>query len=256
LGINYAKSAYLVSSNIKMSFEDKTVSLALANEFPNSDIRYVLGDEELGSNSNKYTDTIKISETTVIKAAVIENDKVKGKTLTHAIKFHKAVEKKVKYKGPIPTGRYRGQELNLTNAIRGTKYFDDGQWQAWRDKDMEVVIDLEDEQLVKMVSVGTLEYQNYVIYFPKAVEISTSIDGKSFKKQGDIKRAYSQNSDVSLKDFVVNINPTKARFVKVKVTNLGMSRKRQKTAYLFVLSIVTNGWYNRRKNYDYETIHD
>ena len=144
----------------------------------------------------------------------------------------------------------------MTNAIRGTKYFDDGQWQAWRDKDMEVVIDLEDEQLVKKVSVGTLEYQNYVIYFPKAVEVLTSIDGKSFKKQGDIKRAYSQNSDVSLKDFVVNINPTKARFVKVKVTNLGMSRKRQKTAYLFVLSIVTNGWYNRRKNYDYETIHD
>ena len=237
LGINYAKSAYLVSSNIKMSFEDKTVSLALANEFPNSDIRYVLGDEELGSNSNKYTDTIKISETTVIKSAVIENDKVKGKTLTHAIKFHKAVEKKVKYKGPIPTGRYRGQELNLTNAIRGTQNFDDGHWQGWYNKDMEIVIDLENEQLVKKVSVGTLEDQTWKIYFPIAVEVLTSIDGKSFKKQGDIKRAYSPG-DSSLKDFVVNINPTTAKFVKVKATNLGMSRNNKKRSWLFVDEII------------------
>ena len=63
---------------------------------------------------------------------------------------------------------------------------------------MEVVIDLEDEQLVKKVSVGTLEYQNYVIYFPKAVEVSTSTDGKSYKKQGDIKIAYSHHRNTQM----------------------------------------------------------
>jgi hexosaminidase len=103
---------------------------------------------------------------------------------------------------------------------------------------MEIVIDLENEQLVKKVSVGTLEDQTWKIYFPIAVEVSTSTDGKSFKKQGDVKRAYSQNVDKSLKDFVVNINPTTAKFVKVKATNLGMSRNNKKRSWLFVDEII------------------
>jgi hexosaminidase len=82
-----------------------------------------------------------------------------------------------------------------------------------------------------------LEDQTWKIYFPIAVEVLTSIDGKSFKKQGDIKRAYSPG-DSSLKDFVVNINPTTAKFVKVKATNLGMSRNNKKRSWLFVDEII------------------
>lgn len=220
IGINYAKSVYLVSANYEMSLEDKTVSLVLTNELPNSDIRYVLGNEDLGSNSNKYSYPIKISETTVIKAALFKNDKAIGKTFIDTIKFHKSVGKTVKY-AEAYSDHYKGQgEFNLTNVIRGTKNFHDGQWQGWIDKDMEVIIDLENEQSVQRVSVGALENQNVGIYFPITVEVSTSTDGKSYKKQGRIKRAYSQNWESRLKDFVVNINPAMATFVKVKVTNL------------------------------------
>lgn len=221
LDINYAKSAYLISLNAKILLDDKTVSIVLNNEFPDSDIRYVLGNEDLGRNANKYSDPIKISETTVIKAALFENDKVIGKTFIDTIKFHRAVGKTVKYAEPYSES-YKGQgEFNLTNTIRGTKNFHDGQWQGWIGKDMEVVIDLESEQLVQRVIVGTLENQGSEIYFPIAVEVSTSIDGKSYNNQGDIKRAYSQNGDSSLKDFIVNFKSTSAKFIKVKVTNLG-----------------------------------
>ena len=159
------------------------------------------------------------------------------KTYVDTIKFHKAVGKPVKYAEDY-SDSYKGQgAFNLTNTIRGTKNFHDGQWQGWIRSDMEVVIDLENEQSIEKVSVGTLENQGSGIYFPVAVEVFTSIDGKIFKKQGETKRDYSQNGDSSLKDFVVKISPINTKFVKVKVTNLG-SPPNGGGSWLFVDEIV------------------
>ena len=85
---------------------------------------------------------------------------------------------------------------------------------------MEVVIDLEEEKSVQQVVVGTLENQGSGIYFPIAVDVYTSNDGKSFKKQGDVKRAHQPSGDSELKDFKVSFDAVNAKFVKVKVTNL------------------------------------
>ena len=220
IGINYAKSIYLVIPKAEMLIEDKTVILVLTNELPNPDIRYVLGDKELTKDAKKYSKPLEISETTIVKAALFQNDKAIGKIFVDTIKFHNAVAKRVNYK-TMYNERYQGQgDFTLTNAVRGSKNFHDGQWQGWIDNDMEVVIDLENEQDVQQVTVGTLESQGAGIYFPVAVEVSTSEDGKSFKKQGELKRKYSQSVETNLNDFAVKINPTTTRFIKVKAVNL------------------------------------
>jgi len=180
----------------------------------------VLGDKELTKDAKKYSKPLEISETTIVKAALFQNDKAIGKIFVDTIKFHNAVAKRVNYK-TMYNERYQGQgDFTLTNAVRGSKNFHDGQWQGWIDNDMEVVIDLENEQDVQQVTVGTLESQGAGIYFPVAVEVSTSEDGKSFKKQGELKRKYSQSVETNLNDFAVKINPTTTRFIKVKAVNL------------------------------------
>ncbi len=220
IGINYAKSVYLVLAKAEMLIEDKTVILTLTNELTNPDIRYVLGDTELTKDAKKYSEPLEISESTIVKAALFENDKVMGKMFVDTIKFHNAVAKRVNYI-TMYSDRYQGQgDFTLTNAVRGSKNFHDGQWQGWIDNDMEVIIDLENEQDVQQVMVGTLEDQGSGIYFPVAVEVSTSTDGHSYQKQGELKRKYNQNGTTILNDFVVKINPTATRFVKVKAVNL------------------------------------
>lgn len=223
--INYAKSAYLITSKAEINLESKILSLSLQSEFANADIRYVLGDGYLNKNSIKYKNPIDLATTTSIKAAVFKSDTIFGKPFTDTIRFHKAVASSVKYVKPNST-KYKGAgKFNLVNAIRGTKNFHDGQWQGWLNDDMEVVIDLLREESIHQVTVGALENQSPWIYFPIAVEVYVSDDAVSFKKVGSIKRSYVQSSNAELKDFVVNFEELKTSYVKVIAINLKESPK-------------------------------
>lgn len=223
LGINYAKSVYLVTADVKANLEDRSVQLKLQNEFPNMDIRYVLGDKKLDKNAKKHTDSLTLKETTIIKASVFKNGKPIGKIFTDTIKFHKAVANKVKYKYPY-SDSYKGVgKYTLVNTLRGTKNFHDGQWQGWIDTNMEVVIDLGREKEISKVVVGSLENQGSGIYFPIETEIFISNDGKSFRKMGNIKRDFAVNGGSELKNFVIKFPKINAKYVKIKVTKMDKS---------------------------------
>lgn len=220
LGINYAKSSYLVTADTQINIEEKMVEVLLKNEFPKSDIRYSIDGSELNSTSKKYMKPIKISETTNLKASLFENDKPVGREFNELIKFHKGVGKKVTYK-EMYSERYQGAgEFNMVNTLRGTKNFHDGQWQAWLGKDMETVIDLGEETSISKVTVGSMENQGPGIYYPTKIEVFTSIDGGNYTIAGSVERAYSKNAGSELKDFKVNFSEQKARFVKVVATSL------------------------------------
>jgi len=220
LGINYAQSAYLVTANTEMNLDKKVMEVILKNEFPNSDIRYTLDGSNLDNSSQKYSGPIQLSETTTIKASLFENDKPIGKEFNKTIKFHKAVGKNVSYK-QLYSDRYKGAgDFGMVNALRGTKNFHDGQWQAWLNDNMEVVIDLDKQEQIKQVSVGCLENQGPDIYFPIEVKVLISNDGVSYTEVGNIKRPFKKNSDAQLKDFEIKFEEQKARFIKVIATNL------------------------------------
>ncbi len=219
-GINYAKSAFLVTANIEGNIEDKSVRMTLQNEFPNTDIRYVLGDIPLDDKAIKYTTPITLKETTVVKAALYKNDTVVGRFFTDTIQFHKAVAHKVSYKIPYSDSYQGVGAFNMVNTLRGTKNFHDGQWQAWLGKDMQLVIDLEKEEEIAKVTVGALENQGPGIYFPTAVIVEVSTDGTNYKKVGKITRAYAKRGDSELKDFVVDFSAVKATHVRVTAKSL------------------------------------
>jgi len=219
-GINYAKSAYLVTSKVSVDLDKKLVKLTLQNEFPDADIRYVLGDKKLDKHAVKYTEPLALKETTVIKASLFKNGKPVGKIYTDTIKFHKAVAHPIEYKIPY-SKKYQGTGKNtLVNTLRGTKNFHDGQWQAWLGKDMDVIINLKKPTEISKVSVGTMENQGPGIYYPIAVEVLISDDGNNFKKVGEVKHQYKKNGNAKLKDFVMTFPKNKTRFVRVKAKNM------------------------------------
>lgn len=239
LGINYAKSAYLVTASSSANLDKKLVKVALKNEFPNADIRYVLGDKSIDQYAMKYTDSIEIKGTTILKAALFKEDEPVLKTFIDTIRFHKAVGSKLSFKSPF-NENYKGDgESSLVNIIRGTKNFHDGQWQAWLVNDMEVVIDLEKEQTIQQVTVGSLEHQGSGIYFPTAIKVLVSNDGIIYKEVGQVAHPFGINSNSELKDFKINFNALTARYVKVIATNLKKSPKGG-DAWLFVDEILVD----------------
>lgn len=237
LGINYAKSAYLVMHDVQIDMKTKEVSLALKNEFTNADIRYTLGDEKLKDQARKYTEPLKIDKTTTVNASLFKDDKPVGVPFKTTIEFHKAVGKKVSFKETY-SDQYKGEgEFGLTNTLRGTKNFTDGHWQAWLGKDMEAVIDMGEATSIQEVSLGTLENQGPGIYFPTAVTVYVSTDGKNFKEVGTQKRAFAKNPSFDLKDFKISFEKQSVRYVKVVATTLKTLPNGGK-AWLFVDEIL------------------
>lgn len=215
MGINYAKSSYLVMHDVQIDMNTKEVSLALKNEFTDADIRYNLNDNKISDKAIKYTTPIKIDKTTTIHASLFKDDKPVGVAFNTTIEFHKAVGKKVTFK-EIYNDQYKGEgEFGLVNTLRGTKNFTDGHWQAWLGKDMEAVIDLGETTPVQEVTLGTLENQGPGIYFPTAVTVYVSSDGINYKKVGAEERAFAKNASFDLKDFKITFDKQSVRYVKV-----------------------------------------
>ena len=239
LGINYAKSAYLVTASSSVDLDKKMVNVVLKNEFPNADIRFVLGNETINQHAIKYENPILFNKTTILKASLFQNDKPVGKTFTDTIVFHKAVVHKVNYLTPY-SNSYKGAGVfNMVNTIRGSKNFHDGQWQGWIVNDMEIVIDLENQESVQEVKVGTLESQGAGIYFPIQIKVLVSNDSINYKEVGKVNRAYAANLAPELKDFKINFDKQNVRFVKVIATNLKKS-PRGDSSWLFVDEILVN----------------
>jgi hexosaminidase len=94
------------------------VFLSLENEFPNPDIRYLIGDKDITENAIRYTNPIEIAGTTLLKASLFKDDKPVGKIFIDTIKFHKAVASKLTFKIPF-SDSYKGDgSLSLVNIIR------------------------------------------------------------------------------------------------------------------------------------------
>ncbi len=239
LGINYAKSAYLVTASSSVDLDKKMVNVVLKNEFPNADIRFVLGNENINQQALKYEKPIPFNKTTILKASLFQNDKPVGKTFTDTIVFHKAVVHKVNYLTPYSSSYKGAGVFNMVNTIRGSKNFHDGQWQGWIVNDMEIVIDLEKQESIQQVIVGTLESQGAGIYFPIQIKVLVSNDSINYKEVGKINRAYSANTASELKDFKVNFEKQNTRFIKVIATNLKKS-PRGDSSWLFVDEILVN----------------
>nr|WP_294929027.1 family 20 glycosylhydrolase [uncultured Flavobacterium sp.] len=238
LGINYAKSAYLVTASSTADLAKKQVSIALKNEFPNPDIRYVLGDKNINQQAIKYTAPIEVRETTILKASLFQDDKPVGKTYTDTLIFHKAFAHKVKYLTPF-NQNYKGDANTMVNTIRGSKNFHDGQWQAWLVNDMELVIDLEKQENIEQVIVGTLESQGAGVNFPTQIKVLVSNDGIAYKEVGKVTRPYAVNPIPELKDFKINFGKQGVRYVKVIAGNLKKSPKGE-SSWLFVDEILVN----------------
>ncbi|MFD1094923.1 glycoside hydrolase family 20 protein [Salegentibacter chungangensis] len=217
MDINYATSAYNVTAEAETDLEKKKLRLKLKTEFPDSEIKYALGDEKLTPSSKTYTEPILLKKSAGLKAAVFEDGNIKGDTLLKDFRFHKAVAKKTKFK-PGYDHRYTGQgKSTLVNVLRGTRNFHDGQWLGWLGEDVETEIDLGELSEIKSIKLGAMENQGSGIYYPVKITAFISKGGKEFSQIGEIKRAFKNNGNADLKDFEIKTEPVEARYIKLKV---------------------------------------
>lgn len=218
LGINYAKSVYLITADTKINLKSNQLEITLQNEFSGSDIRYNMDGSNLDSHAIKYDTPFILTKTSTIKASLFKNDAPLGTTFEKTINFHKAAGRKVSYIQKY-SDKYKGpSDVGLVNVLRGTKNFSDGQWQGWIGNDMEVVVDTKGISF-DSITIGSMENQGSGIYFPTKITVLVSDNGIDYREVGQIERAFAKNASSELKDFVIFVSEQKAAFVKIVAKN-------------------------------------
>jgi len=130
---------------------------------------------------------------------------------------HIAIGKKVKLLNDVELKFSKDGANVLTDGIRASSWFDDGYWTAVEGGDMEYLLDLGEIKQINNVSAGFLEAQSYWIFYPKNVELSLSLDGKSFSNSQIIKRTALKENDIrEIKNFSASFKNKKCRYIKMK----------------------------------------
>ena len=233
MGIHYARSVYQVVPTVEN--KEGNIYLKLECEVPNADIRYALGDTPI-EKGEKYTAPIAIKATTTYKAAVFSANATN--TITSGqITFHKAIGKPVSY-SPLYHKSYQGQgEGTLTNVIRGTKNFHDGQWLGWLGDDVTLTLDLGETTEVSEVRIGAMDAQSSGIYFPERLTVALSADGKNYHEVAAQEEPCTIKGKPSLKDFVLKFDPQSTRYLQIQLKNVKTPPKGG-DAWLFIDEIL------------------
>ena len=233
MGIHYARSVYQVVPTVEN--KEGNIYLKLECEVPNADIRYTLGDTPI-EKGEKYTTPIAIKATTTYKAAVFSANATN--TITSGqITFHKAIGKPVSY-SPLYHKSYQGQgEGTLTNVIRGTKNFHDGQWLGWLGDDVTLTLDLGETTAVSEVRIGAMDAQSSGIYFPERLTVALSADGKNYREVAAQEEPCTIKGKPSLKDFVLKFDPKSTRYLQIQLKNVKTPPKGG-DAWLFIDEIL------------------
>ncbi len=239
LGINYAQSGFKVSATPEFDAQKKQLTVALKSEISGGEIHYTIDGSEPTVSSPIYKEPIIVTQTATLKAITVIDGKPTSNVFSQSFNINKATVKPVKYAISY-SDSYKGSgEYTLVNGVHGTTNHSDGEWQGWEGKNMDVVIDLQQQTDVSKITTSALQNSGAWIFFPKKVEFFVSPDGAKFQKVGEVITDVDPLSkDKQIKEYAVSFAPVKAGFVKVVATSLGKAPKGHQgagdNAWLFV----------------------
>ncbi len=198
-------------------FED-SIRVAMGINFKAVKIYYTTDGTLPDSTSNLYTKPFLLEKTAAIKAICLKEGWGQSdhseKVLIKA--GHKIVSGKLTQ---APNKKYKAKGVkSLYDFEKGSTSFVDGKWLGYEGKNMIATLDLGIAKKIKNVVVGALEDTGSYIFFPKAIEVSTSNDGHNFnvKKRIDIPISDGPNPS-ELKSFLLEFEEHSVRYVKTIV---------------------------------------
>ena len=223
LGINYARSSFRVTFNSSFDAKDRTFQVEMAAELPQLRIHYSMDGQEPNPYSPRYTDPVRLKQSTLIKAAALRNGERISPVNEQWLHLHKASGKPITLQ-ELPAARYsaRGPQT-LVDGLRATTGYADGRWLGFHTIDLQAVIDLEQETEIRRLSAGFLNDINAWIFLPVRVIFSISRDGQHFAPVAEISNDWpALSSEKTIREFAGEVAVQKARYVKIVAENIGV----------------------------------
>ncbi|MEO1032420.1 MAG: family 20 glycosylhydrolase [Bacteroidota bacterium] len=244
LNINYANHLYeiegrMLTENDGTFYELKTLTRGKA-------IHFTTDGSEPDSSSTIYDSKIPITGDVIMKAAVFDNNKQRGKTFTQNINYHKAVGAKIAI-NKEPHKAYSGSGARgLINGISGSdKRYGDKEWLGFWGEDIEIIIDLGAAKDIDSIKTRFHNGNGQWIYAPKEISIEFLLDDGSIAT--DRRELPLQSNKIVSFDYEF-IKPKhleiKVKTITLKIPNYGIIPEGRQgaghKAWTFVDEIIVN----------------
>jgi predicted alpha-1,2-mannosidase len=145
---------------------------------------------------------------TIVKAIAV-NDKGEMSKVTTAVFHKRSHDWNIALNTPYEPEFTAGGNTAVIDELRGTTDWRKGNWQGYRQNDVDVVIDMKQVTPVSKVSAGFLQDTRAWIVMPKQLIVEVSEDGKSYKE------VYKGENFLPIEDLKVQTKEVEAKFDKV-----------------------------------------
>ena len=208
------------------SFKEKQM-ITITSRNPSDIIYYSFSKN---GNFSKYEKPIEINSTTEIFAYSGEEyssgdgtNKVFFKSNTVSATFYKKPNNyTINIKSTYNPQYHAGGNEGLIDGIFGTENWRKGDWQGYQSQDFVAVVDLQTTQEVTELSANFLQDSRSWILMPSKVDYYTSLDNVNFTLVKTIENTFDPKiTDNKIIAFKTVINPTNAKYIKVKAYNFG-----------------------------------
>ncbi len=212
----------IISPNYSVAspFFSQELPLAFSCDYPNVSIHYTLDSSSPTSNSPIYKDTHIFRQTTTVKAQA----RLKGWDPSRVISqtFVKVLPVSSYKLAKAPDEKYPGQPEGLVDQKIGEAQFGDKQWAGFWGRNCDISLELAQADTINGIAIHVLEEVNSWVLFPKMIIVQAGPTLASMKTLASRSFDLTQEDiQAKTKLMSVDIPPTYARFVKIKVVNYG-----------------------------------
>jgi uncharacterized membrane protein len=195
-----------------------SVEVSFEINFRGVDLLYTLDGTTPDSTSSKYTDPLILTETSEIKVIAFKEGWETSPPASRTVVKAAFRAQNIQLSSP-PNDRYKGEGgLTLTDFVKGSISFTDGKWLGYEGRDFTATLDLGEVAEVSNVAVSALEATGSYIFFPKAIEVQLSTDGKVFQDAVQRIIPITKGPEPPLMNsFPLGFDPKQARYVRVKI---------------------------------------
>jgi len=222
LGVRYGEEARPLTIVPSLNPASGTVTAAVRSSEPGTDIRYTLDGSRPTLASPPYKEPVAIPGSCLFRASAFLAGRPFGQVEERVFAGHRGLGGSVVL-SPSFSRRYpaAGQRA-LADGVRGSIDHRDGAWQGFEGTDVEITVDLQKSIPVRRLACGFLQHASVAVCIPDQVEFFTSEDGKTFRPAGTVwPRVPRKISERVTRDVAVDLEPLRARFVRVRARNSG-----------------------------------
>lgn len=226
-GWNYAESALTPYITEQYFNADGSLTIKLATELEGYPVRYTLdGTVPAGAERGElYADSIIIKEPATLTAVTFRKGKAVGCTLVAPQLLNRATRAKVSYASPFSPAYAGGGDTALVDNRYAFKRGDDGAWQGFEGRDMDVTLDLGEMQPVRGVVLRFLQHIGSTsVMLPTRLTVWTSTEGKAYTQVADSVVEPVRSAEVVIEPFDIRFGSAdlvKARYIRIQAANMG-----------------------------------